>query len=383
MSRPFWQRPSGAAQAPAAGDQPAPGPGGGDGPGRGAFESCLPERFRQFRATFITPLRTLRQVVNPPTTDITSTSYTAAGVDTSHPGQGLITRGQITKGAYFSKDPTGQVVLSVAYANKSNLSVGSDIPINGTTFKVVGLVAPTLSGNTSDIYLPLTTLQDMAGKKGRVNMLLVKATDSAGVPKLAKAVAKTLPGAQVVTTKALADQVTGSLADAKSLTDRFGKALAIIVLAGAFIIAILLTLSAVAKRVREIGTLRAIGWTKKMIVRQLLLETIAIGALGGLIGVGLGIGVGAAIAHYSPVLTAFSSGVPGLGSSSLSRFFSTPGAASAATGTASRIHLNVPVHPATAAIGAGFALMGGILAGTIGGWRAARLQPAVALRDLG
>jgi ABC-type lipoprotein release transport system permease subunit len=30
-----------------------------------------------------------------------------------------------------------------------------------------------------------------------------------------------------------------------------------------------------------------------------------------------------------------------------------------------------------------FALIGGLLAGLIGGWRAARLAPVVALRDLG
>ena len=59
----------------------------------------------------------------------------------------------------------------------------------------------------------------------------------------------------MVTTKQLADQVTGSLKDAKRLADRLGGVLAIIVLGAAFVIAVLLTLSSVAKRVREIGTL--------------------------------------------------------------------------------------------------------------------------------
>jgi len=43
----------------------------------------------------------------------------------------------------------------------------------------------------------------------------------------------------------------------------------------------------------------------------------------------------------------------------------------------------VPLHPGTLLLGVVFALIGGLLAGIIGGWRAARLAPAVALRDLG
>ena len=66
---------------------------------------------------------------------------------------------------------------------------------------------------------------------------------------IAKAIQTKLPGAQVVTTKALADQVSGSLADTKKLSDRLGGALAVIVLIAAFGLASLLTLSSVAKRV--------------------------------------------------------------------------------------------------------------------------------------
>ena len=67
--------------------------------------------------------------------------------------------------------------------------------------------------------------------------------------------------------------------------------LAIVVLLAAFLIAGLLTLSSVAKRVREIGSLRAIGWTRGEVVRQVMAETIGIGIVGGLIGVAIGAGV--------------------------------------------------------------------------------------------
>jgi ABC-type antimicrobial peptide transport system permease subunit len=47
------------------------------------------------------------------------------------------------------------------------------------------------------------------------------------------------------------------------------------------------------------------------------------------------------------------------------------------------VPLHVPLHASTLLLGAAMALLGGLLAGAIGGWRASRLAPAVALRDLG
>jgi ABC-type antimicrobial peptide transport system permease subunit len=362
---------------------PEEGKGGGGaviaGPGRGAFDKCLPKRFREFEATVITPRRAIQQVVDPPSTDITNASYTAAGIDPATPGTGLVTQSQLTSGRWLAAAASDEILVSVAYANKNSLKVGSTIPINGTTYRVVGLVNPTLTGSTADIYFPLATLQKLAGKTGRVTQVLVKAKDAASVEKVAAEIRQLLPGAEVVTTKSLAAQVTGSLTDAKNLATRLGGALGVIVLAAAFAIAMLLTLSSIAKRVREIGTLRAIGWSKGRVVRQVLSETVGIGLIGGTLGIGLGFAAAAAVGAFSPALTATSKGVPGLTSSSLSAFFGQ----SAQSATTSTISLDAPVHPMTLVLGLGFAVVGGLLAGAVGGWRAARLSPAEALRNVG
>lgn len=361
--------------------QPAPGTGGepGDGPPRNAaFEECFPKRFQEYQAQVVTPLRTLRQVVNPPSTDISNSSYTAAGIDPSSPATGLVTQGQLVDGTWLSASGTNEVLASVAYANKGSLKTGSTIPINGATYTVIGLVNPTLTGSTADLYFPLATLQKLSGKDGRITQILVRASDSASVDDVAARIRALLPGAEVVTTKSLADQVTGSLADAQKLASRLGGALGVIVLVAAFVIAMLLTLSSIAKRVREIGTLRAIGWSKIRVVRQVLAETLGIGLLGGIIGIGLGFVSAAAVGAFSPSLTASTAGVPGLGSSSLSNLFG-----QSATAQTSTVALHAPVRPATLALGVAFALIGGLIAGLVGGWRAARLSPAEALRNVG
>ena len=353
--------------------------GAGRGPGPSVFTDCLPQRFQQFQAQFIAPVQSISQVVNPPTTDITTQSYTAAGIDPANPKVGLVTLDQLAEGRWIAKGSPDDVLVNVAYANSKSLKVGSAIPINGTNHTVVGLVSPTLTGSTADIYFPLATLQKLASKDGRVTQVLVKASSAKSLATVAAEINKVLPGADIVTTKALADQVTGSLTDAHNLANRLGGALAVVVLLAAFSIAVLLTLSSIAKRVREIGTLRAIGWSKSRVVRQLLGETVAIGFLGGLLGLGAGAGVAAGVHRLSPSLTATSTGVPGLASSNLSRFF---GQATTAAHT-THVRLSAPLHPMTLVFGVGFAVIGGLLAGLAGGWRAARLSPVVALRDLG
>jgi ABC-type antimicrobial peptide transport system permease subunit len=49
----------------------------------------------------------------------------------------------------------------------------------------------------------------------------------------------------------------------------------------------------------------------------------------------------------------------------------------------SNLPLHVPLHASTLLLGIAFAVIGGLIAGLFGAWRAARLSPAVALRDLG
>jgi putative ABC transport system permease protein len=344
------------------------------GPGGGAFAKCLPARFRQLRTTFTTPEQTLKQVLDPPQTNIKTTPYTIGGVDQTQPSIGLVTPDQVTAGRYFSSAGGAEALVAASYASREKLKLGSVLDLNGTRFTVVGLVAPPLGGQTADVYLPLKRLQTLAGQKGLANVVLVRADKSSSVASVKKEIQQKLGSdAQVASASDVADRITGSLVDASNLSHSLGLVLEIVVAAAAFLLAALLPLSSVGKRVRELGTLKAIGWTQRLVVRQVVGESLAQGVVGGLVGLGLGVAAAALFDAFGPKLTASSTSggsannFLGLGSATVRR-------------ASADISLHAPLTLGLVLIGILLAIAGGLLAGAAGGLRAGRLRPADALR---
>ena len=355
-----------------AGGGAAPGGFGGGRVDRGAFAKCLPAGLRRLRTQFTTPQRTLRQVLNPPQTNITTASYTIGGVDQTQPTMGVVTTAQVTKGRFLAPAGGKEALVSATYAAKHKLTIGSTLDLNGTSFTIVGLVTPPLGGQSADVYLPLTQLQTLATEKGLANVILVRATSSSKVGAVEAAIRRALPQAQIASSKQVADKISGSLVDASNLSHNLGLVLSIVAAAAAFLLAALLALSSVGKRVRELGTLKALGWTQRMVVRQIAGESLAQGAAGGLIGIVLGVVAALAINAFGPTLTA--SATTGGGSALL-------GVDTVRTAT-SAVSLTAPVGVTVLAIGFALALMGGLIAGAAGALRAARLRPADALRQM-
>jgi putative ABC transport system permease protein len=315
------------------------------------------------------------QVFGPRNIDVTA--ITVSGVDERNKELGAITPSSVTEGRYFGSGDTREAVLDTAYAARNGIAVGKTVKLGGKEFTVVGLAKTPLGGQASDVYVKLSQLQALSDRKGRVNTVYVRATNADKVGALARHIRSTVDGASVTTAKDLADRVSGSLVDAKNLAGKLGTALALVGLLAAFLIASLLTLSSVAKRVRELGTLKAVGWSQWRVVRQVSGEALAQGLLGGALGVLLGLAGAAAISAFGPQLHAtFESA-----QSTLPRFGPFGQGAVTAAGSTD-VSLDAPVSGSLVLLAVGLALLGGLVAGAVGGLRASRLRPADALRHL-
>jgi len=149
------------------------------------------------------------------------------------------------------------------------------------------------------------------------------------------------------------------------------------VLIAAFEMASLLTMAAVSRRVREFGTLKALGWRSSRITAQVIGESVVIGFIGGAVGVALGFAGAAIITSVAPTLTGDLSSPTGQRIASIGA-----GGPQSFSPTASHtvaVPMSASVTAATIVVAVLLALGGGLLAGSFGGWRIARLRPADAL----
>jgi putative ABC transport system permease protein len=318
----------------------------------------------------------------------TPSTVSVDGVDTGNTKLGPLSAGSLTSGHSFSAaDSDSDVaVVDSGYATSNSLKVGSTVTIDGVKFTVIGIVRQPEAASPPDVYIPLKVAQGLKTgpvgvETGDVNTIYVTAASAADIATVQHEIARLLPHATVTTAASLAGEVTGSLANAAKLANDLGKWLAILVLIAAFAVASLLTMSAVTRRVAEFGTLKALGWRTRRIVAQVLGESVTMGVLGAAAGVGLGFAGAAIISKVAPKLPAV---IPGSGGGGTFQSQSVNGGPVSRTlgGTPDRT-IHVPLHPSITVnvivLAVILAVAGGLLAGSFGSWRIAKLRPADAL----
>ncbi|MGW0630963.1 ABC transporter permease [Streptomyces sp. NPDC002758] len=311
--------------------------------------------------------------------DFNVNSYSVAGVDVTDQDLGPLAAMKITSGRTFTAAQTDAkvAVVSKSYAKEKKYKVGSTFKISGTKYTVIGVATPDSSESTTDVYLPLKQAQTLGDAKNKVTTIYVKATDSQQIAVVKKTIQSNISGTTVTTSSDLASTVSGSLSTASDLAAGVGKWLSVAVLAAAFLVAALLTSSAVSRRVREFGTLKALGWPSRKVTRQVVGESLVNGLIGGALGIALGLVAAYTVTAISPKLTAQLGGTGGGPGGGMG---GGPGRQSASN--TMEIALSAPVSPTTIALAVGLAVTGGLIAGAMGGWRASRMRPADALRSV-
>jgi putative ABC transport system permease protein len=325
----------------------------------------------------------------PPASDKKQVSFSVDGINISQLRVGPFAAARLSAGRSFepSDADANVAVIDSGYAAANRLAVGSTITIAHVPFKVIGVVEQPQSAGASNLYIPLQRAQALAsgsksGLGGKVDTIYVVAASGSDVALVRQEIAKLLAGATVTTASSLASEVTGSLASASNLITDLGRWLAAAVLFATFVLASLLSAAAVTRRVREIGTLKALGWRTRRIVAQIMGESAVIGLTGAAMGVVIGFAGVALIEALAPGLAATVSDNPGSAPAQNVTFNPTSGShhfvAQGAQHTVP-VHLSAPVTLEAVGLAVLAALLGAIIAGSIGAWRAARLRPVQAL----
>jgi len=323
------------------------------------------------------------------------TQFSVQGVDLAHENLGPLSSGTLKSGRSFTtSDAKADVALvDSAYATANKLKVGSHITIAKHTFTVIGIVTQPEATSPPNVYIPLATAQALGTQgpggsslKGYVNAIYVTADSTADIGAVQHEIKALLPHATVTTPSSLASEINGSLGSAAKLAGTLGTWLSILVLIAAFAVAGLLTMSAVSRRAREFGTLKAIGWRSRRIIGQVMGESLAIGLIGGAAGIGLGLAGAAIIDKVAPKLTAtivsdtgLRFGQTGSGAGGAGPVAVGPGGPLGTTTQNIPVHWSATVTLSVIGLAVLLAIVGGLLSGALGSWRISQLRPADAL----
>jgi putative ABC transport system permease protein len=205
---------------------------------------------------------------------------------------------QVATGRSLTAEDEGEyvTVLGSSIAQKRGVAVGDTISLQEHTFEVVGILEPTLSTPDVTIALPFSTAQslvhedlpslvrDQVEPTEVVSQFVVFPAPGADHAAVADAIEARLPDITALTGEGFDESVGSSVAVFNSII--VGIGLVSLIVGGLSVINTMAM--SVAERTREIGIKRAIGARRRRIIRELMVEAGVIGAIGGVLGVGLG-----------------------------------------------------------------------------------------------
>jgi putative ABC transport system permease protein len=157
--------------------------------------------------------------------------------------------------------------------------------LNGREFRVAGVLAPTGGREDAFVYGGLAEVQALLNRPGRLSLVEVSALcKDCPVEEIVGQIAQKLPSAKV----SALQQAVRARAETVGRLTRFGAAVSGVVLLIAALLIFTTTTGAVVERTKEIGVMRAVGFRRAHIVKEMMLEVLAVSLLGGALGWGAG-----------------------------------------------------------------------------------------------
>lgn len=234
----------------------------------------------------------------------------------------------------FPETASDVAILGEEAADYYQATVGQEVTINGQTVRVIGVLQPSsMESVNRAAVIPLPVAQRLFGREGMVSAVLLTASDVNQVAEIATTLKQDYPLLQVTTQEDM-------LAEARKVL-RFPLFYMSMMSLTGFIVAVAVIMStmvmAIMERTREIGTLRAIGASRRLILGTILAEILMLSLMGGIPGTLLSVPMAAVMETTLPR----------------------------------------PVQLAQIVL---FAVVAGILGGLYPAWRATRVDPLEALR---
>ncbi len=222
-------------------------------------------------------------------------AWIVLGIEGNNSVGPAILRSAVTEGKFF-QEGAWEALVEAAHARQFGVKIGDTISIAEKKFTVVGLIDASRAAKiaVASVYLSLADAQTLAlssnqlqsvspFEPGDVNLLFIKA-DQEKIAPLAASLKNILGKKATVATPESFLKLLGSLF---ALSDKFTLAASLIAILVAVLIAFKTMAGNIAERAREIGVLKAVGWTNRNVVVQLLMESVIQCFLAGILGLAI------------------------------------------------------------------------------------------------
>jgi putative ABC transport system permease protein len=297
-------------------------------------------------------------VASPEFYTIVDLPMRSTGTSANVPFRGVTSRAaqvrtgfSIVAGRMFEPGRDEVIVGRGAFAQFGNVDLGREVTWGSHVWRVVGVFEAGGSISESEVWTDLTVLQGVYRRGNSVQVVRARLESPAALEDLERWLgADPRVDASVRSEREFyADQSRILIA----LVRYVGTTIAVLMGIGAVFAALNTMYSAVSSRTREIATLRALGFGATPVVASVLLEAVALGLLGGV--------VGGALVYL---------GLNGYQASTLN------------WASFSQVTFAFTVTPALLVTGLGYSLILGLVGGLLPALRAARLPVTAGLREL-
>ena len=207
--------------------------------------------------------------------------FILAGLD---PNSAAIGHYKLLDGRYFQRP--NEMVLGKVAAETYKVGVGDTLQVLDNRYKVVGITETGIAFEDAGAMVALREGQRLMSRPRAVTFIFVDVKDPAQADAIVSVINKRFPEARASISSDFA-QSTNDLQQTEGMASAI-RILALVV--GGIVVANTMIMS-IFERTREIGTLRAVGWRRRRILGQILLESIFLclvaATFGSIIGVGL------------------------------------------------------------------------------------------------
>ncbi len=194
---------------------------------------------------------------------------------------------ELVAGGRFGADDGDVVLLGSRAAEDLDATVGDTVEIHGRRLTVVGIYRSDSLWEDSGAVAPLAVTQDLASAPDTVSVVFVTVADGAEPAAVIDDITTEVDGVVAITGAGDYNQVDQGfeIVDAANVV----ISLLAVVIGGIGVMNTMIM--SVFERTREIGILRAVGWSGGRVMRMIMVESLLLCLVGAVLGVGLGLGV--------------------------------------------------------------------------------------------